>query len=168
MLETRRAACGFALKFICKKESICFVQRYLFSLSSSVDLLQGLSMEHHFFTRSFSSACIWKGMRFWVGAIPSRTASCSLTDPCKGSAGCRNKLYWWKREIRCIDKVKLLMPPLSCSFRRRCFLCGPSSLLSALKIKAPEPQFSVVSHGVGEASAVLMACAAAMAPGFGA
>lgn len=43
-----------------------------------------------------------------------------------------------------------------------CFI-QPSS---ALKIRAPETQFSVASHGVGEALAVLIACAAMMAPRF--
>lgn len=101
-----------------------------------------------------------------MGLIPSRTAFCSLTDPCKGSASCRNKLYWWEREICCVDRAELLMPSLSHTFRRRCFLCAPSSLSSALKIRAPETQFSMVSHGVGEALAGLTACAVTMAPRF--
>lgn len=40
--------------------------------------------------------------------------------------------------------------------------------IQALKIRAPKPQFSVVSHDVGEALGVLMACAAMAASGFGA
>lgn len=140
----------------------------MFFLSSSTDSLQGLSMEHQFFIRSFSSSCVWEGMRFWVGVIPSRTAFCSLSDPCKGSAGCRNKLYWWEREIRGVDRGELLMPSLSWSFRRRRFLCAPSRLLSALKIRAPEPQFSVGNHGAGEALGVLIVCAASTAPRSGA
>lgn len=119
-------ACDFAIKITWTKASICSVCRCMFSLSSLMESLKGLSAGHWFFIQSSSSACVWEGMRFWVGVIPSRTAFCSLTEPCKGSAGCRNKLYWWEREIRCADRAELLMP--FCPVVFRCFLCAPSRL----------------------------------------
>lgn len=59
------------------------------------------------------------------GGIPSRIALCSPAEPCKGSAACRNKLYWGERKIHRADRAVLV--PLSCGFRGRFAACSAPS-----------------------------------------
>jgi len=138
VLETRRAAGDFPLKLIYKKDSHLFSTEtfalLLFLSGLSAGLECGASVLH-----PILPLCSRLG-RFWVGVMPSRAAFCSLTDPCAGWAGCRRKLSWWEREIRCVDRAELLMPSSSRGFRS-CFLRAPSSPSSPLKRRAPDPRF---------------------------